>query len=165
MIVDYRPITRQAHAALWQVLLGMDLFPTIESWQLPVDDPLPFLLTDYRQVRTVAEQGRPVAAAGRPAGAAGRLAGTRSSVEAVLEVSGERVRADRRPGRRRVHGRPTGRPRCGWTGPSSARSIWAATGCARWPGPALARVDDPALLDRLDLAFGTDRAPRYGTNF
>ncbi|MDQ1722242.1 MAG: hypothetical protein QOI26_1976, partial [Pseudonocardiales bacterium] len=51
-INDYAVGTSAAHAALWQVLLGLDLFGRIESVQIPVDDPLPFLLTDYRQVRT-----------------------------------------------------------------------------------------------------------------
>jgi predicted acetyltransferase len=51
-LVDYVPITPQAHAALWQTLLGMDLVGTIASYRIPLEDPLPFLLTDYRRVET-----------------------------------------------------------------------------------------------------------------
>jgi len=51
-IVDYVPVTPAAHAALWQTLLAMDLVATIESEQIPLDDPLGHLLTDAREVRT-----------------------------------------------------------------------------------------------------------------
>ena len=40
-VVDYAPCTPEAHAALWQVLLGMDLCGQIESSRIPLDDPLP----------------------------------------------------------------------------------------------------------------------------
>ncbi|MDQ1742564.1 MAG: hypothetical protein QOE23_903, partial [Pseudonocardiales bacterium] len=67
-ITDYVIGSADAHAALWQVLLGMDLFETIDSHQIPVDDPLRFLVTDYRQVRTTAVNDgvwlRPVDVAG-----------------------------------------------------------------------------------------------------
>jgi predicted acetyltransferase len=53
-IVDYAWCTPEAHAGLWQVLLGLDLCATIESARIPLDDPLPYLLTDPRQVRTAA---------------------------------------------------------------------------------------------------------------
>jgi predicted acetyltransferase len=163
VIVDYRPITRQAHAALWQVLLGMDLFPTIESWQLPVDDPLPFLLTDYRQVRTLSSKDglwlRPV---NLPA-----LLGARRypvDCEAVLEVSGERVALTGGPDGAECT--PTDRPAQVWLDRAELGSIYLGGHRLQTLVRAgLARVDDPALLDRLDLAFGTDRAPRYGTNF
>jgi predicted acetyltransferase len=45
-------VTPQAHLALWQTLLGVDLVGTISSRQVAVDDPLPFLLTNPRVVRT-----------------------------------------------------------------------------------------------------------------
>jgi predicted acetyltransferase len=162
-IVDYRTVTGEAHAALWQVLLGMDLFTTIESWQLPVDDPLPFLLTDFRQVRTVARKDglwlRPV---NLPALLAARRYAV--DVEAVLEASGERVLLTGGPdGAECV---PTDRPAELWLDRAELGSLYLGDHRLRTLHRAgLARLDDPGLLDRLDLAFGTDRAPRHGTNF
>ena len=45
-------VTPEAHAALWQTVLSTDLVGPIRSRALPLDDPLPFLLTDQRVVRT-----------------------------------------------------------------------------------------------------------------
>ena len=134
-VVDYRPVTPTAHAALWQVLLGMDLFGSIESWELPLDDPLPFLLDDPRQVRIVASKDgmwlRPVELLALLA--ARTLSGRRRGGAGGGRRTGPAVR---RPVRCRVPCRPTGRPTAGSTGPPSARSIWAATGRARCIGPA-----------------------------
>jgi predicted acetyltransferase len=46
------PITPEAHAALWHTLLSTDLVGPIRSHAVPLDDPLPFLLTDQRALRT-----------------------------------------------------------------------------------------------------------------
>ena len=51
-LLEIVAITPDAHAALWHVLLNIDLVGTIRSRQLPLDDPLPYLLTDPRAVRT-----------------------------------------------------------------------------------------------------------------
>src|SRR6478672_8799915 len=51
-LLEIVAITPDAHAALWHVLLNVDLVGTIRSRQLPLDDPLPYLLTDPRAVRT-----------------------------------------------------------------------------------------------------------------
>ncbi len=51
-IIEYATATPHAHAALWQTLLSMELYRTIESRALPTDDPIDQLLTDPRQVRT-----------------------------------------------------------------------------------------------------------------
>jgi len=162
-IVDYRPLTREAHAALWQVLLGMDLFTTIESWQLPADDPLPFLLSDFRQVRTVASKDGLWL---RPVNLPALLAGRRYAVdfEAVLEVAGERVALAGGPdGAECV---ATDRPAQLWLDRPELGSVYLGGYRLHMLHRAgLARADDPALLDRVDLAFGTDRLPRYGTNF
>ena len=47
-------LTPEAHVALWHVLLNIDLVGTISTRQLAVDDPLPYLLTNPRAVRTTA---------------------------------------------------------------------------------------------------------------
>lgn len=45
-------VTAEAHAALWHTLLGIDLVGPILSRQSPIDDPLPFLLTNQRAFQT-----------------------------------------------------------------------------------------------------------------
>jgi predicted acetyltransferase len=51
-ISDYVIATAEAHRDLWQVLLGLDLVGSIESYRIPVDDPIQFLVDDPRQIRT-----------------------------------------------------------------------------------------------------------------
>ena len=51
-IVELVAITGDAHAALWHTLLGVDLVGVITSRQVPIDDPLPYLLTDPRALQT-----------------------------------------------------------------------------------------------------------------
>ncbi len=167
-INDYAVSTPAAHAALWRVLLGMDLFATIESEQIPVDDPLPFLLTDFRQVRTtVLNDGLWL----RPIDVAATLAARRYPVEidTVLEVT-DPLLGDRRlalaGGPDGASCRPTDRP-------AQARLGVAELGSAYLGGHrlrTLARAGavlcaDPGLLARLDLAFSADRAPFHGTAF
>jgi predicted acetyltransferase len=45
-------VTPEAHAALWSVLLDLDLVGTITSRAIAIDDPLPFLLENPRALRT-----------------------------------------------------------------------------------------------------------------
>jgi predicted acetyltransferase len=51
-IYTMAPVTPDAHAALWHTALSSDLVGTIRSNKLALDDPLPFLLTNQRVVRT-----------------------------------------------------------------------------------------------------------------
>jgi predicted acetyltransferase len=162
-VLDYCCLSPSAHAALWQVLLGMDLFTTIESWELPMDDPLPFLLDDPRQVRLVAShEGLWLRPVDLPA-----LLAARSylvDIEAVLEVDGERVQ---------LAGGPTGASCTSTERAPDVRIGRAALGSAylgthrmntlRQAG--LVEVDDPVLAARLDLAFAAERAAKYGTAF
>jgi predicted acetyltransferase len=43
--------TAEARRALWGFLTNIDLFPTVEWWNMPVDDPLSETVTDSRRVR------------------------------------------------------------------------------------------------------------------
>ncbi|MFD3745499.1 GNAT family N-acetyltransferase [Nocardia sp. NPDC058633] len=47
---EFRAVTPDAHAALWRVLLGMDLVDTVEA-EIADDDPLAHMLTDPRAVK------------------------------------------------------------------------------------------------------------------
>jgi predicted acetyltransferase len=51
-VVELVAISSDAHAALWHTLLGVDLVGPITSRQVPVDDPLPYLLTNPRALQT-----------------------------------------------------------------------------------------------------------------
>ncbi|MGW7576976.1 GNAT family N-acetyltransferase [Streptomyces sp. NPDC054765] len=50
-VVEFTTVCRQAYAALWRYLAGIDLVPWIE-YEAAVDEPLPHLLTDPRAVRS-----------------------------------------------------------------------------------------------------------------
>jgi predicted acetyltransferase len=167
-IVDYAPVTPQAHAALWQVLLGLDLTARINSFRIPVDDPLPVLLSDPRAV-DVAHVGdgtwvRPVAV---PALLSGRRYGL--DVDCVVEVRDE-VLGD---GRYRLSGGPEGAVSEWTSAPADVTMRVADLGSLVVGGERLQRlaragvVDcrNPALLARLDLALLADRAPFHGTQF
>ncbi len=52
LVVELVATTRDAHVALWHTLLGVDLVGPITSRQVPIDDPLPFLLTNPRALQT-----------------------------------------------------------------------------------------------------------------
>ncbi len=51
-VIELVAVTVEAHRALWHFVLGIDLIKTIETKVVPIDDPLPWLLVDPRQVRT-----------------------------------------------------------------------------------------------------------------
>lgn len=48
---EFRAVTGEAHAALWRALLGLDLVTEVRA-AIGDNDPLPYLLTDSRLVRT-----------------------------------------------------------------------------------------------------------------
>jgi predicted acetyltransferase len=43
-------LTPAAHSALWGFLTRIDLFPNLEWWNMPVDDPLSWKITDRRRI-------------------------------------------------------------------------------------------------------------------
>jgi predicted acetyltransferase len=43
--------TPRAHTGIWQFLTNIDLFPNLEWWNMPIDDPLVVKVTDARRVR------------------------------------------------------------------------------------------------------------------
>ena len=51
-LIELVATSNDAHAALWHTLLGVDLVGPITSRQVPVDDPLPYLLTNPRALET-----------------------------------------------------------------------------------------------------------------
>jgi len=167
-LADYVPATPEAHLALWQVLLALDLFGSIESLRIPVDDPLPYLLTDPRQVRTAAlADGLWL----RPLDVSAMLSARSYAVEVetVIEVRDERFGDDRYL----LRGGPDGAT-CERCERMPDVSLGVATlGSVYLGGVRLetlaraghATADDPAQLARLDRALLADRVPVYGTSF
>jgi len=50
-VIEVMPTTDASHTALWHFLTNIDLYPKVEWWNAPVDEPLPAKVTDPRQVR------------------------------------------------------------------------------------------------------------------
>jgi predicted acetyltransferase len=162
---DLFAATGGAHAALWRVLLGLDLVETVTGDCAPLDDPLPWLLTDPRLVRTTGlTDGLWVRVLDVPA----VLAARRYPVELdlVLEVR------DGSPGRFRLRGGPDG-AECARTDRTAALTCDIATlgtlvmGSVRAPELARAGLLDgaPEVLARAGAGFSADREVRHGTDF
>jgi predicted acetyltransferase len=166
-ITQYAPITAEAHAALWQTLLSMDLVATIESHAIPLDDPLPWLLTDFRRVGTaMVSDGMWI----RPLDVAALLSARTYAVEVdtVLAVD-DALLGD---ARYRLRGGPDGAT-CERTHALPAISLDVASlGAISLGGTRLQllartgviEAEDKRLLSRLDRAFLADRAPRVGSH-
>jgi predicted acetyltransferase len=167
VVTDYAAATPQAHRALWQVLLGTDLVATIETAQLPLEDPLAHLLTDARQVTTQSQRDGLWL---RPIDVAGLLAARRYGIEvdAVIEVT-DPLFGDRRV---RLEGGPDG-AECTPTdalpdlvlSADQLGSIYLGGYRLRTIAAAGLVVAEDSVLTRLDRAFLAEREPFHGTNF
>ncbi|HXV94719.1 MAG TPA: GNAT family N-acetyltransferase [Pseudonocardia sp.] len=169
-VVDLFAATGEAHLALWRVLLGLDLARTVRAPRAcPPGDPLPFLLTDPRQVRTTGLRDGTWA---RVLDVAAVLAARRYTVEVdvVLEVRDTFLD---RGGRFRLRGGPDGAECTPAVGAPAVHVDVTALGSLLLGGHRastlgrahLLRTGDPALLRRLDAAFTADRDPVHGTEF
>ncbi len=95
-LTEFVANTGDAHAALWHTLLSVDLVGAIISRQMPVDDPLPYLLTNPRALETTAlNDGIWVNVRDVAACMSARRYGTTDSF--VLEVDGQRWLLDGSP--------------------------------------------------------------------
>ena len=50
-VSEIMTVTAPARQALWRFLTNIDLFPTVEWWNMPVDELLPDLAPDFRSIR------------------------------------------------------------------------------------------------------------------
>jgi predicted acetyltransferase len=172
VIVDFVWCTAEAHRALWQVLLGLDLVGSIESSELAPDDPVTELLSDPRQLRTTSlNDGLWVRLLDVPTALAARRYGC--DVEVALQIIdplADGAAADRtyllRGGPDGAECRPTDRTAdltlpvdvlgSAYLGGKRLRRLAAS--------PRVAVASEQAL-HRLDLAMLADRAPIHGTAF
>ncbi|HSM44332.1 MAG TPA: sterol carrier protein domain-containing protein, partial [Acidimicrobiia bacterium] len=49
-VIEIIANTAAAHGSLWAFLSNIDLFPNLEWWNMPVDDPLPLKIADSRRI-------------------------------------------------------------------------------------------------------------------
>jgi predicted acetyltransferase len=167
-ITDYVIAGAHAHRDLWQVLLGMDLVGSIESYRIPLDDPLPLLVHEPRQIQTT-HIGDGVWLRPLDVGALLSARTYAIEVDVVLEVADDLFGG----GRFHLTGGPDGAV-CRRTDAAAGLSLdVAALGSVYLGGVRLealaragqVRVDDRAALVRLDRALQSDRLPTHGTAF
>jgi predicted acetyltransferase len=167
-IADYAPVTAEAHRALWQTLLSMDLVATIESYRVPLDDPLPLLLDDPRGMDT-RHLGDSLWV--RPVDVCSLLTARRygTEIDVVLEVR-DPLLGDTRV---RLQGGPDGAS-CSRSDHAVEFGLAVADlGAVCLGGQRLSRLAragriecaDEALLSRLDRALLAEREPVQGTSF
>ncbi|WP_342799896.1 GNAT family N-acetyltransferase [Nocardia sp. No.11] len=165
---EYRALTPDAHAALWRVLLGLDLVETIDV-EIADDDPLPYLLTDSRAAR-VLDRGDSLWARLMDVPTALTARGYRHDLDTVLAVH-DPFRSAGGTFALRVR---DGVAECAPTTRTAALGLDINVlgalyfGAHRARGLAAAhriRVDDAAALRDLDAAFTAERAPELGWFF
>ena len=174
-LAELAACTPAAHTALWRLVLGVDLVGVIDSWALPVDDPLAHKLSDQRALRTNdLRDGVWVRVLDVPAVFGARTYGTDDDlvVEVVDEGPPERGWAGA-TGRFRITGSPSGascrrvRTRADLVLPAAGLGPLSLGGArpsslARG-GRLTARSDD--VLRRADAFFASERAPHCQTGF
>ena len=95
-VTEFVANTSDAHAAMWHTLLSVDLVGPISSREMPVDDPLPYLLTNPRALQTtMLNDGIWVNVRDFAASFSARRYGTTDRF--VVEVDGERWLLDGSP--------------------------------------------------------------------
>ncbi len=156
---DFCAATAEAHAALWHTILSVDLVGPITSYTgVALDDPLPYLLTDQRSLRTVGVNDFVWVAVRDPVAAFGARSyrtDDRFVVEtpdAVFSVSPDGCRnADAAPDLR-CTAAALGSLLLGGTSATElarGRRLWA----------------DPGVLSRADAFFGSNPLPHCRTPF
>jgi predicted acetyltransferase len=169
---DLLAVSQEAELALWAFLANVDQTVAVRAWNRPLDDALPWLVTDARHVRTRGVRDflwlRPIDTAAllasRTYGAEGRL---------TLTVADPFLGLDATAGTFTIDGGPDGAT-CRRTEQSPDLVLDAAElgaillGGVRPSVLERARrigVPDRAVLARADAMFGADREPYASTWF
>lgn len=144
--------TADAHIALWRALLGLDLLDAVTITTHP-RDPLPYLLTDPRQVRTTeVADGMWLRLVDPIAALQARRYG--ADVCVTLGLGAQRFRFEVRDGRARCT--PTDQPPDVQTdGEVLAGLYLGAHRATEFAAAGRLRCTDPALPGRLDAVFAS----------
>ncbi len=159
---DVVATTAEAYAGLWAYLTGIDLHPWVIRDRAPLDDPLPFLLTDGRAVQAqvydslwirLTDVGRALA-----------MRAYRAPVDVVLDVRDEFCPWN--AGTWRLAGDPTGATCERTSAPAEVTVSVGELGGAYLGGPTLASMaaaglvgGAPDTVAALSLAFSGERLP------
>ncbi len=162
-LVEFVPVTEQAHLDLWATVLGVDLVGTIASKNLPSDEALPWLLTDVRPVGTTqlrdgmwAKVTDPAVAFGaRTYGTDDRLVVEADGVRWAIEQAGDDVSC------RRVRTRPD----LVTDLPSLGALLFGGTRATALAAQRTLTARDARVLTRADAFFVVGRAPHCSTWF
>jgi predicted acetyltransferase len=167
-VEEFTAATPDAHIALWRALLGLDLVETIVTTSHPAD-PLPYLLTDPRIVRTTgSEDGLWLRIMDVPAALQART--YQADLDTVIEIS-DGFRSD--GGRFALEVR-SGRARCVRTDAQAEFSMdldvlgslyLGVHSAATLAAANRIRGTDPESQARLDAAFRSDVPAQLGFHF
>lgn len=158
-LVELAAATPEAHRDLWATVLSVDLVGSITSSNVPLDDPLPYLLEDHRVVRTTAvRDGVWLRVRDVPACFGARTYGTDDDI--VVEADGVRWRLGA-SGCRKVRSRPD---LVGDGASLSALLLGGVRPSALVAGGRLTARSTEALR-RADAAFVTAPTPYNQTGF
>jgi len=169
-VQDLVSLTPEAHEALWSFVFGVDLIETIVARHRSVDDPLPWMLRDYRRL-----ERRPYDAIWL------RLIDVPAALEArTYSIAGRLVLAIRdefcpwNDGRYLLEASEDGTARCTTSDATPDLELGVDALAATYLGgvsfatlAAAGRVQElaPGALSRADAMFRTERAPWATLNF
>ena len=165
---EFRAVTPDAHAALWRVLLGMDLVDTVEA-EIADDDPLAHMLTDPRAVQ-VTHRGDALWARVMDVPAALTARTYRADLDTVLAVHDPFRGAGGNFALRIRDGLAECEPTTRTATLAFDINILGALyfggqrACTFAAAHRIA-VEDPKVLRAFDAAFTADRAPQLGWPF
>ncbi|MGW6120924.1 GNAT family N-acetyltransferase [Nocardia sp. NPDC055165] len=165
---ELRAVTPDAHAALWRVLLGMDLVDTVEA-EIADDDPLAYMLTDPRTVQ-MTHRGDALWARVMDVPAALTARAYRADLDTVVAVrdpfrdAGGNFALRIRDGVAECE--PTTRTATlGFDINILGALYFGAHRAKTFAAAHRIAVEDPKALRAFDEAFTTDRAPQLGWFF
>jgi predicted acetyltransferase len=103
-VIDAIALDPDTERTLWHYLLGLDLVTQVSAWNRPIDDPLPHLLRDARQLRRFLADGAFLRIVDLPTALSARA--YQSEIAINLRVHDDGIRAN--DATWRLEGSPTG---------------------------------------------------------
>ncbi len=166
VVEDFFAPTTEAYLGLLRFLLGLDLVDRVMFWMLPVDDPLPWLLTDRRAARVTQAHDETWL---RMVDVHRALASRRYGGEGAVTIRVNDPLLPNNSGSFTVSGdgaQPTDRPAQLHIGAEGLAAV--LLGGTTWRGLAvagLARTADSSALAAADRLFTVSQAPHAGFFF